>query len=178
MAKTDTAIRIARIAATIHTVAQARAVLGKTASILHEAYGRTDEITGADNRAAAIDLLDEANAYAQKVYADLPSDGAHQQDVVSAVMAARVGGALGTAERAIRRVEDAANAVYWDYFGALEQTLEAVGGGIGKGIQSVTNAAAGGAWALIKAAWPTMLIVLAVLAGLIYLRYFLRRKAA
>jgi hypothetical protein len=153
----DTSATIAAVAAEVHTVGEARATLGATTTMLADAYGRLGDITGADNRDAARELLDQANDYAARVYAELPSDNLGQ--AIDATTALRVGGAFGTARRALRRVEDAADTVYWDYVGALHEALAAAGGAAGDAVQSVTNAVAAGGAAFIASAWPTLLLV-------------------
>lgn len=162
MSADDTTAAIAEVAAQVHTVGQARAALGQTTELLADGYTKLDAITGSDNRDAARELLDQANDYAQRVYADLPSDNLDAEiDVTTAL---RVGGAFGTSRRALRRIEEAANTTYWDYVGALNQTLTSVGSAAGDAVQSVTNAVAAGGAAFVLSAWPTLLLAAAGVA--------------
>jgi len=176
MSADDTSATIAAVAAEVRTVGDARATLGKTAELLNDAYGRLPDITGADNRDAARDLLDEANDYAQRVYADLPTEDLDA--AIDASTALRVGGAFGTTRRALRRIEEAANTTYWDYAGALHETLTTAGTAAGDAVQSVTNAVAAGGAAFIASAWPTLLLVGAAVAFYIWGPSLLRRMAS
>jgi hypothetical protein len=166
MSADDTSATIAAVAADVHTVGQARATLGRTSELLADAYTRLPDITGADNRDAARELLDQANDYAQRVYGELPNADADQ--AIDATTALRVGGAFGTTRRALRRVEEAADQTYWDYAGALRDTLTMAGSAAGDAVQSVTNAVAAGGAAFLASAWPTVLLIGAAVALYIF----------
>lgn len=158
MAKTDTMAAIAAIAIQVQTVGQARAVLGKATELLANGYARLGDLPG-DVAEAAQDLLDGSNAYAGGIYAMLPTADAAQGQQLAAAMAGRVGAALETSRKALRQVEEDADADYWDFLGALQEVLQAVGGAAGDAVQGVVNAAAAGAGAFIKNSWGALILI-------------------
>jgi hypothetical protein len=100
--------------AAIQTNAQARHVLGIVATRLNQGYQAAETFPfsashnfpgGADAKGAAIDLLNQANGYAQKVYATIPDDNAP----VSPQIRQTVGIAVKNALKAVQRVSSAAN---------------------------------------------------------------------
>ncbi len=100
--------------AAIQTNAQARHVLGIVATRLNQGYQAAETFPftashnlpgGADAKGAAIDLLNQANGYAQRVYATIPDDGAP----VTAQTRKTVGVAVTNALRAVKLVSNAAN---------------------------------------------------------------------
>lgn len=100
--------------AAMQTNAQARHVLGIVAARLQQGYAAAETFPfsashnlpgGADAKGAAIDLLNQANTYAQKVYATIPDDSAP----VSPQTRTTVGIAVKNALRAVKVVSTAAN---------------------------------------------------------------------
>ena len=191
MAKSDTALTIAKVAASVKTVGQARAVIGKSTELLHDGYDKLDALpsgtvggflAGAgdsdDVRAAAKSLLDQANAYCGKVYAKLSSDDDAQTNVIDPLTAGQVGACLATSQSALKSVEEAAAVDYWDYFGALTEVLQTVGEAAGHVIAKTAAAVASGGFALFKAAWWVFLLLGLVIGLLLYLRFRPRRAAA
>jgi hypothetical protein len=184
MAKTDTPLTIAKVAAGVKTVGQARAVIGKATTLLADGYTKLPQtpsgtilgdLTGAgddDNvRKASQVLLDQANAYCQKIYAKLPTDDDSQSNVVDVLTARQVGACLATSQVALKSVEDAADTDYWDFFAALTQVLTTVGEAAGNVIAKTAAAAASGFGAMFKAAWWVFLILGLVIGLLLYLRF-------
>ena len=188
MAKSDTALTIAKVAARVKTVGQARAVIGKSTTLLSEGYDKLSALPSGtlggflssagdsdDVRAAAKSLLDEANAYCTKVYAKLPDDDASQSNVIDPLTARQVGACLATSQSALKSVEEAANTDYWDFFAALTDVLVAVGEAAGHALAKTAAAVAAGGGALFKAAWWVFLIIGLVVGVLLYLRFRPRR---
>ena len=191
MAKSDTALTIAKVAASVKTVGQARAVIGKSTEFLHDAYEKLDELpsgtiggflSGAgdsdDVRKAARSLLDQANAYCGKVYAKLPDDEGSQGNVIDPLTAGQVGLCLAQSQSALKSVEEAADTEYWDFFGALTEVLKTVGEVTGHIIAKTAAAVAGGGFALFKAAWWVFLLIGLVVGLLLYFRFRPRKAAA
>jgi hypothetical protein len=191
MAKSDTALTIAKVSARIKTVGQARACIGKATDLLSEGYDKLPDtpsgtvlgfFAGAgdsdDVRKAAQSLLDQANAYCKKIYDKLPSDDDSQTNVVDVLTAGQVGAALATSQSALKSVEQAAAEDYWDFFAALTEVLEAVGEAAGHVIAKTAAAAGAGLGALIKAAWWVFLILALVIGLLLYLRFRPTRRVA
>lgn len=180
--------KLAAVTAKISTVAIARAVLGAATQKLAAGYGEISNIpttaiasffgggSGDDTQQAAKSLLDTVNNYAAKVYARLPTDDASQGSPVSLKDQAACGTVLAQAGDALAFIEKQIADLSFDFVGAMQAALEAVGGAIGKGVQAVTNAAASGLWAFIRAAWPTVLIILGIVAICLWARYRAMKK--
>ncbi len=102
------------ILAAMQTNAQARHVLGIVSTRLQQGYQAAETFPfsashsfpgGSDAKSAAIDLLNQANTYAQRVYATIPDN----TDSVSAKTRKTVGIAVKNALRATKLVSSAAN---------------------------------------------------------------------
>jgi hypothetical protein len=169
--QSDNAATIAAVAASIQTVGQARAALGAASDLLKQAYEKLPVIsTTADLRQAASDRLDVVNAYASGIYAILPADDASQGNQIDTLTANRVGLALAQSQDALKDIEDTANLEIWNIRAILTDAISTAATWTGGGIQAVTNAVAAGGSAFVASAWPTLLIVGVVLAGLLLLR--------
>jgi hypothetical protein len=196
MAKSDNAATIAAVAAKVQTVGQARAALGKAADLLREGYTRIDavgagvvhdytplgfledKIGGIDElKAACRDRLDVVNAYAGGIYATLSAADAAQAQLLEFAQSQRTALALAQAQGALKDVEDAAAEDYWDIAQLLTDAIVAAAAYAGQAIQAITNAAGRAALAFGFAAWPTLLIVGALVALYVWWRYFRRRSA-
>lgn len=161
--------KLAEVASRIHDVATARACLGKATEILAEAYGQLDELpSSAGLRDSARSYLDSGNAYAQRVYAQLPTDGARQRDELTAKQQLQVAEALRAANNGLDAVMEAAAVDYWDFPAAMLAVVEAVGRAIGSGVALAGQSALVLIWAFVRSSWWVLLIVLAAV-------YFVRR---
>jgi hypothetical protein len=184
MAKSDTALTIAKVASQVKTVGQARAVIGKSTTLLADGYTKLPslpsgtllgDLTGAgdsdDVQKSAQLLLDQANAYCAKVYGTLAADDDSQGNVIGPLTARQVGACLATSQGALKSVEEAADTDYWDFFAALSEVLQTVGEAAGHVIAKTAAAVAGGLGAMFKAAWWVFLILGLVVGLLLYLRF-------
>lgn len=155
MAATDTKVAIAKVAAQVQTIGQARAVLGETTRILREGYARLDEITSlADLRATARSYLDQVNAYAQRIYSTWNDDPDLQDEDISLVNITRVATCLEQARIAVREVEAIAETDYWDFVGALTEVLKRVTKEVVKLIPATTGFLA----AMLAGLWPIIIL--------------------
>jgi len=167
----DNALAIARVAAQVQTIAQARAVLGAVASTLQQAYGRLDELHNvAGQRDEMRSRLDAVNAFAQRTYAIWTDDPDLQDQEISSTNASRVGVCMAQASNALKDVQELAGQDFWNFAEILQDSLAATGAMAGRATQSVTNAIAAGGSAFVTAAWSTILVV-AIAGGI----YFFRR---
>jgi len=159
--------RIATIAAQINTCGEGRAVLGRTTELLSQGYDRLPDITSSDGsifsfnedgaRASAKSLLDQANDYAQRVYASIPSGNLDAP--LAPAIKNQVAAALQSALRALSTVETAAEVDYWDYFGSLSEVLSDVGSAAGSVTAPISSGLLTLIWTAIKGAWPLLLVV-------------------
>lgn len=186
MGASDNALTIASVAATVQTVGQGRAVLGKVAELLKQAYGLVDTIGGADHpltsntlgilatsetRDAAKSRIDVVNAYAGGVFALLPADDARQTDLLTTRQSGQIALCMRQAQDALKDIEEAAGVDYWDLSQIFSDTVASVAGRVGGGLQAVTNAAAAGGAALFSSAWPLALGAVVLLGGYLFFRF-------
>ncbi len=170
--KSDNAITIAQVAASVQTVGQARAVLGKISELLREAYAKLEDVTNIEGvRDAARSRIDVVNAYAGGIYAVMPSDQASQDLPLDANQARRVGLAMAQAQDALKDTEEAAGLEVWDVSAILSETVASVGGTVGGGLSSVTNSIAAGGAAFVSAAWPVVIVALVLVGGYAVYRF-------
>ncbi len=176
MATTDTPARVAAAAAKVKTVGQARAALGVVADVLRIAYAHAGDVSSMGGAAeAATSRLDVVNNYAQRIYGALPAEG-DQAAAISPLQAAQVGLVIGQAQRALKDIDEAVEGTAWNLVDLLTQAIAAAAKLAGQAIQGATNAAAGGLFAFLRAAWPTVLIAAVVVLGLLWLRGRVARK--
>jgi hypothetical protein len=154
---------IAEMALDIRSADQARALLGECARLLRQGYDRLDEIPSsfwdsANARASAQSLLDQANSYAQKIYATIPASGGF---AVDATIRSQVAAAMKSTWRALRMVEVSAEETYWDFMGSMRTVFGGAGSSIGTAISAPLAAALKGG--LGKLWWVIALIVGAAL---------------
>jgi len=169
MAKSDSPFAISALAAKVHTVGEARAVLGRAAEILREAYEKLPEISGlAGLQEETQRQLDIANAYAQGIYAIYAGATPDLfEEEISFQNAARVGLALERARQALRATEEATETEWWDFVSVLQAALDAVATAV-KWTASTAAATVVAAGApLLSAFWPYLL-----LAGIVAILYF------
>ncbi len=173
MSQSDTPFSIAVLAAKVQTIGQARAVLGKTSELLHDAYGKVGEVTTlAGLREEYIRQLDIVNAYAQGLYAIYAgADPDLFDEEISFQNAARIGLALERARKLLTDIEADANEEWWSITAILQAALESAGKAVATTLTTAANAVAAAAPSLVLGLWP-----LWVIAGIvIYILYF-RKK--
>jgi hypothetical protein len=164
VATSDTPLRLANEASKIKSVGQARAALGVVAEVLRRAYDRLPEVSGmADLDEAARDRLDVVNNYAQGLFAMLPGDDIAQRKPVTPLMASKIGLAIGQAHRAVKDIDEAAAFSGWDFVALLAEAIREAAELAGKAAQGTTNAILAALFAFLRAAWPTVLIVVVAL---------------
>jgi hypothetical protein len=188
MAASDTTFRIAAVAAQVQTIGQARAVLGETAKVLREAYGRLDEVHNVGGSVGDLLLadwlrsgglrdefrssLDIANAYAQGIYTIFAGATPDLYDEeISVQNARRVGAALERAREILRDIEDEAGREWWNFAELLTVALETVGKALATGVGAVARGAAAVTGAVWQGFWPYILV-----GGVVLLAYLFRRR--
>lgn len=160
MAKSDGTFAIAALAARVHTVGEARAVLGSAAQMLQEAYTKVPNVsTIAGLREETRRQLDLANDYAQEVYAIYSGATPDLFDEeISFSNAARVGLALERARLGLRQTEDALDAEYWNIAAVLEAALQSAKSAVEWTVHQLANAAAAVTAPIVDAFWPILLV--------------------
>jgi hypothetical protein len=172
MGASDNELSIARVAASVQTVGQGRAVLGAATGLLRQAYEKLDSITSVEGvRDQARNNLDIVNAYAGGIYALLPSDDARQGDALTTKQAQQIGLSLRQSQDALKDIEEAAGFDFWDVKEVLSNAVASVAGNVGAGAQAVTNALAAGGSALFSSAWPLALGATILVGGYLLWRF-------
>lgn len=160
MAKSDGTFAIAALAAKVHTIGEARAVLGKAADLLQEAFAKVPDVsTIAGLRAETQRQLELANDYAQdvyRIYSGATPDLFDEE--ISFANAARVGLALERARVGLRQTEDALDSEYWDIAAVLEAALQAAKSAVEWTVHQLANAAAAVTAPIVDAFWPILLV--------------------
>lgn len=173
----SSSLAIAKAAAKVTTIGQARAALGVVTSVLRQAYekidqvdqiGAADIVTGfaalkyssvRELRQAARDRLDVVNAYAGRIYAIWTGDADLQDEEISTTNALKVALCCAQANDALENVEQLAHEKLWDLASLLEESVRATGQIAGASVQAVTSAVAAGVGAFVWGAWPTLLVI-------------------
>ncbi len=166
--------QLASISSKISTVGQARAAIGHATAVLHEGYVQLSEVTDLAGLAdQARSNLDAAQAYAQKVYADLESDDASQARALTLKERLRAAEVVRECAETKADVIDAAKieAFSWDDFvqGFLT-VVEAVGAAAGDVAQTAAKGVIVLLWAFIRSAWLALLLVALALVVVVYVR--------
>ena len=153
---------IQTVANSVTTVGQARAVLGAESIQLKEGYSLIEQIGGpgsTDARQAASDLLDQANAYAQGIYATLPKEA--DSWVLDESWRRRVAGAMLTGFAAVDRVAEEVKELSPDYAAEYLAALRESIGGVTSAIGTVVATVASGI-----GFWPIAIAVGVILVAI------------
>ncbi len=170
---------IQTVADSVSTVGQARAILGAESEQLKVGYnllssighdggildtwtplGTVSDITSGEARNAARDLLDQANAYAQGIYATLPKEA--DDWPLDDSWRKRVAAATLTGLTAVNQVQEVARELRPNY---SEEYLAALSSSIGTVTKTIGNAVAAVASGI--GFWP-LLGALVVALALVY----------
>lgn len=175
----EDAAKLAAIVAKVSTVGVARATLGYATGVLAQGYAQISNIpttaiggllfgvstdTPTETQDAAKGLLDTVNNYAGLVYARLPADDDSQAGPLSLKDHLAVAAVFTQSADALAFIEKQITDLAFDFIGGLQSAATTAGAALGHGLQAITNAAAGGIWAFVRGAWPTLLIVAGVVA--------------
>jgi hypothetical protein len=178
MASTDTKAAIASIATQVQSVGQARATLGVVTQVLADGYARLPSLTTtADVQASAKSLLDQNNAYAQKIYAVFNTDDpAVQDEDISVYNATRIAACMEMARSNVRLIEDIAAQDIWNlaqlFKDAIAAAIAIAKTAANAAVQIIKVPLTFGA-AMLQGLWPYIL-----LAGFGIVIFFWVRKRA
>lgn len=117
--------------------------IGTNGGILHDytPFGTVEDVTSGQARDAARDILDQANAYAQGIYATLPKEADNW--MLDDKWRGRVAAALLTGLTAVNAVQELASELRpnysEEYFAALSTSIGSVTGAIGNAVASVAS---------------------------------------
>lgn len=151
--------KLAEVASQIRDVATARACLGRASTILSNGYVQLEDVTGfagADD--AARGYLDQSRAYAERIYAGLPTDDGRQRDALTAKQQLQVAEALRGAQNALDAVTEATG-VEFDFVAGLMEVVRAVGGAAGNVANQAAQSLLVLIWSFVRGAWWVLLLV-------------------
>lgn len=195
MASPTQAASLAASASRITTVGAARAVLGEITAVLHQAYGKLDEIgrgfgnavlggssphhetsqgtlddANAETRDAARARLDGVNNFAARIYDAIgTADPDLQAEEISAWNSSRVALCMVQTQDALDDVEAAIGSTLWDFPQTMQDITAGIGETAGNAVQATGNAIAAGATAFVAGAWKTLAV-----AGVVATLYVFR----
>lgn len=165
--------QLAEIGAKATNVGVARGLVGHATDVLSQGYAQLGSIVSLGGLSDATQaLLDQCNAYAAKVYADLPTDDASQTRALTLQEKLRVAEVIRECSEATASAIDATSISYitWDDFVAGFTTVaQTIGNAAGQALKLGATGFLTLIWAFIRQTWWVLLIVVVVLV-------FVRRK--
>lgn len=156
---------LAKIGGQIKTVGVARAAIGRATEMLHAAYDRAEDLTdSADLHDTAVSYLNQANAYAGKVYAELPATDLARALTVKEQ--ARVAEVVREAGEALETINDALQETAFDFPAAMYEVLARVGGAAGNALNLGGQGILILLWSFVRQSWWVLAIVLVVVVAI------------
>jgi hypothetical protein len=124
----DSAFDIADTVSKLNTNDQARAGLGIISTMLNDGYRQVPDVSAdQDLRAATLSLLDSVNAYAQKIYSEIPDD----TGPLGIGDGARLGLVASQTNDALAQVERNVGVSEWHVAAALQAAVKDVATSVG-----------------------------------------------
>lgn len=150
---------IAKVAAGIGNIGQARAVLGAVADTIQKAYNVLPTVSSVegirDNFAERLDHLNTTATGLYAIYAGATPDLFDQE--ITTQHAMQIGWTISTANELFNDIEAQGGVTYFSFSDIATQALVNAGTWVGQGVDAVAKPLAAGGAALLEGLWPYLL---------------------